>query len=70
MREWQRGLTRFSHPSNNATLSFSNGMLTEASAVVDKTVAPVAFRRLEQGTKRRSRVSLTTLEVISGNLAE
>nr|WP_294501979.1 hypothetical protein [uncultured Rhodopila sp.] len=29
--------------SNNATLSFSNGMLTEASAVVDETVVPAAF---------------------------
>ena len=29
--------------SNNATLSFNNGMLTEASAVVDETVVPTAF---------------------------
>lgn len=29
--------------SNNATLSFSNGILTEAAAVVDETVVPVAF---------------------------
>lgn len=29
--------------SNNATLSFSNGILTEAAAVVDETVVPVAI---------------------------
>jgi hypothetical protein len=29
--------------SNNATLSFSNGVLTEASAVVDETVLPTAI---------------------------
>lgn len=29
--------------SNNATLTFSNGMLTEATAVVDETAVPTAF---------------------------